>query len=379
MKIKYILHHPIVYQSPLLKYLTKKKIDIEVLFRSSLSTGKYFDNKLNRKIKWDINLLRGFKYKFLKYIGPNRKDKFYPITTEFIKKIFDNETNIIWIHGIKDWYNLSIIFLAKFYKKKVFVRDEVSVSSKKRSVLNNFLNFLFYNFIDNFIDIYLAIGTRNKNYYIKNKIKKEKIVLVPYVVDNNFFYLKKKLKIKKKITYIFVGKLIKEKGCDLLLQSINLLSKYPKFMSSSEFIVAGDGYLKKNLIEYTKENNLTNIKFLGFQNQKMLKKLYQKSDVLILPSNREPWGLVVNEAMAAENAIICSNIVGSSADLIRENFNGYTFKNNNHNDLANKIYKIYRNKKNLNKFKLSSKKIISKWNFEMCYYGLKKGIDKLSI
>ena len=71
----------------------------------------------------------------------------------------------------------------------------------------------------------------------------------------------------------------------------------------------------------------------------MLKRLYQKSDVLI-SSNREPWGLVVNEAMAAENAIICSNVVGSSADLIRENLNGYTFKNNNHNDLANKFIKF---------------------------------------
>jgi len=101
---------------------------------------------------------------------------------------------------------------------------------------------------------------------------------------------------------------------------------------------------------------------------------YQKSDVFILPSRIEPWGLTVNEAMSAANAIIASNKVGSSFDLVKNYQNGFIFKHNNSQDLAKKIILIYKNKKIINKFKLNSLKIISRWEFKQCFEGLQKAI-----
>ena len=90
-----------------------------------MSVKKFFDPGFKKKIKWDIDLLKGYKYDFLKFIGSNKVGNIFPITTEFINKIFNNKTDIIWLHGVKNWYNLCIIVLSKFFKKKVFVRDEV--------------------------------------------------------------------------------------------------------------------------------------------------------------------------------------------------------------------------------------------------------------
>ena len=162
MLIKYIQTHPIPYQSPMIKYLIKKKINLKVLYRSDVSIRKFYDEDFESIIKWDTKLLDGIKYEFLDYIGPSKVNSIYPITTDFVEKIFDNKTTIIWIHGLKNWYNLIIIFLAKIFKKKVFVRDEVSENSKKRSFFNRIFNSLFYRIIDNFIDVYLAIGKQNK-------------------------------------------------------------------------------------------------------------------------------------------------------------------------------------------------------------------------
>jgi len=50
MNIKYILSHSIQYQSPLIKFLTKKGLKIKVLFRSDMSTKKYFDTEFKKKI-----------------------------------------------------------------------------------------------------------------------------------------------------------------------------------------------------------------------------------------------------------------------------------------------------------------------------------------
>ena len=146
MYIKYILSHPIQYQSPLIRYLVKKRLNIIVLYRSNISVKKFFDPGFGKKIKWDIDLLKGYQYNFLKYIGPNKVGKIFPLTTEFFGKIFDDKTDIVWIHGIKLWYNLLIIILAKCFNKKVFLRDEVHQFSKNRTYLNNLFNYLFYQY-----------------------------------------------------------------------------------------------------------------------------------------------------------------------------------------------------------------------------------------
>ena len=376
MNIKYILSHPIQYQSPLIKFLTKKGLKIKVLFRSDMSTRKYFDTEFKKKISWGTNLLDGFDYEYLNYVGPNKVDAIFPLTTDFTNKIIEKDTNIIWLHGIKNWYNLCIIFIAKIFKKKVFIRDESNHFSKKRSFLNKIFNYFFYKFIDNFIDVYLAIGSQNKKYYLDHNIKNKKIVIVPYTVDNNFFNKKNKFKNNKKLTYIFAAKLIKKKGANILLEAINILNHNKKFNYNSEFLIIGDGYMKNSLQSYVKLKNLKNVKFIPFQNQKKLSELYQKSDVFIIPSLFEPWGLTVNEAMAAENAIISSSAVASAYDLVSNNVNGYRFKNGDSKDLANKILKIFKNRKKIKKYQSNSLKIISKWNFNQCFLGIQKAINK---
>jgi glycosyltransferase involved in cell wall biosynthesis len=376
MNIKYILSHPIQYQSPLIKFLTKKGLKIKVLFRSDMSTRKYFDTEFKKKISWGTNLLDGFDYEYLNYVGPNKVDAIFPLTTDFTNKIIEKDTNIIWLHGIKNWYNLCIIFIAKIFNKKVFIRDEANHFSKKRSFLNKIFNYFFYKFIDNFIDVYLAIGSQNKKYYLDHNIENKKIVIVPYTVDNNFFNKKNKFKNNKKLTYIFAAKLIKKKGANILLEAINILNHNKKFNYNSEFLIIGDGYMKYSLHDYAKINNLKNVKFIPFQNQKKLSEFYQKSDVFIIPSLFEPWGLTVNEAMAAENAIISSSAVASAYDLVSNNVNGYRFKNGDSKDLANKILKIFKNRKKIKKYQSNSLKIVSKWNFNQCFLGIQKAMNK---
>jgi len=369
--IKYILSHPIQYQVPLIRFLNNK-IKIKVSYRLNTVTKKYFDREFNKKIILDKNLLSGYNYDFLKYYGPNKLSSIFPITNDFIKKNLLDETKIVWVHGIKNWYNLILIILSYFYNKRVFVRDEFN-NIKKRSLSNILMNKIFYSFIDNFIDCYLSIGKENRKAFIDFGIDKKKIYHVPYVVDNDFFYIKNKKK-NKKFVILFTGKLSHRKGCDILLNSINLLNENNNFKKDSEIIIIGDGILKEELINYKKKKKLVNVKFLGFKNQTVIKKFYKRSNLFVMPSRDENWGLAINEAMAAKNAIIASNKVGAASDLLKNNYNGYIFKNNDYKDLSKKIYKTFLDKKKTIKFGENSFKIISKWSFYECYKGIDKAI-----
>jgi glycosyltransferase involved in cell wall biosynthesis len=371
MNIKYILTHPIQYQSPLIKYLNKK-INIDIAYRSNVSLRRYYDREFNKKIIINKKLLVGYKYVFLKHLGTNEVTNIKPFTTEFIKNIFTNNTKIVWLHGFFIWYNFLIILLAKIYKKKVFVRDETS-DLKPRSFLKFFLKKIYYKFIDNFIDCYLSIGTSNRNNYINYGINSKKIFNVPYVVDNNYFFIKNKNR-SKKLKILFTGKLIYKKGCDILLKSITLLNKDIDFKHNTEIIIVGDGQMKTELLNFVKKNNLNNVKFVGFKKQSLIKDYYKKTNLFIMPSREENWGLAINEAMASKNAIICSTSVGCKKDLVKNNYNGYIFKNDDYINLAQKILKIYNEPKKLSMFKKNSFKIISKWSFNECYIGLNKAI-----
>ena len=373
--IKYILTHPIQYQSPLIRNLSKL-FKIHVLYRSDISVKKYFDKGFNKKVLIDRNLLKGYNYSFLKKIGPNKINNFYPFTIEYINKIFTRDTKIVWLHGIKNWYNLIIIILCKIYKKKVFIRDETN-NLKKRSFVNLLINNIFYKFIDNFVDAYLVIGKENRNTYISNGISKKKLFLVPYVVDNDSFKLKKKKKKSRKMIFIFSGKLIYRKGFDLLLNAIIICNRFKNFKLNSRFIVIGDGENFNEYLRFKKENKLTNLEFVGYKTQSFIKRYYKKSKILILPSREEKWGLVINEAMSAGNMIIASDKVGACKDLVLNNFNGYTFKNNNYHDLAKKIIKTYKKKNKIDIYCKNSIKLISMWSFKECCDGLKKAIDSV--
>ena len=82
-------------------------------------------------------------------------------------------------------------------------------------------------------------------------------------------------------------------------------------------IIAGDGNIKDKLVNRYK--NFRNIKFVGFINQNLLIQYYTLSDLFVLPSKYDAWGLVINEAMSFSKPVITSKNVVSSYDLIKQN------------------------------------------------------------
>ena len=102
-------------------------------------------------------------------------------------------------------------------------------------------------------------------------------------------------------------------------------------------IYVGDGELRESLEETVKRHQLKDVRFAGFRNQGELPAFYALADIFVLPSINETWGLVINEAMNAGCAIITTEQVGSAADLVRNNENGFVLKARDFQALANAL------------------------------------------
>jgi len=122
------------------------------------------------------------------------------------------------------------------------------------------------------------------------------------------------IKLKKKLV-LFVGKLAHFKGVDILIEALRLYEKeYPGEVTS---IIAGDGELAPALKKQAEEANLKDLHFMGHLNSTQLRELYSTADVSLVPSRREPFGLVAIEALACGCPVIATN-QGGLTDIIND-------------------------------------------------------------
>jgi len=129
---------------------------------------------------------------------------------------------------------------------------------------------------------------------------------------------------------IFVGRLSKEKGVDILIDAFNMLR------SDIHLLVIGDGPEKKNL---EKQSQNKNVHFLGQVDHTKSLEYICASDILLQPSRKEGLSTTMLEAMACKIPIIATN-VGGNADLIDNMKNGILVESENPKQMIDSIEKM---------------------------------------
>ena len=127
-----------------------------------------------------------------------------------------------------------------------------------------------------------------------------------------------------------IGQMIHRKGFDVLLHATKDLDP-----DTGIYFVGGEA--KEEYITLTKELGLQSVHFLGFQKKDVLAKYYKASDVFVLPTREDIWGLVINEAMAYGLPTITTDRCVAGLELIEDGINGYVVPVEDAAALAEKI------------------------------------------
>ncbi len=119
--------------------------------------------------------------------------------------------------------------------------------------------------------------------------------------------------------FLFLGRLSEEKNIDLLMDL------FGKNLRGYQLTLVGKGPLGTVIENQVKDNDFNNILLQSHVPNTAINQLFDDHDVLILSSRHEPWGLVVEEAIAYGLPVIASDKVGCHPELIKHKINGYIF------------------------------------------------------
>jgi len=231
----------------------------------------------------------------------------------------DIEFNVIHIH---DWLTAPVGIASKYYSNKPLVSTVHSIEVGRAQGLHSPDSLL----IDG-LEWWMTYEARkviscssSMKWELENHfhLPSEKIIVIPNAVDVSKYERKINPEAVKRRygiepyekVVLFIGRLVPQKGVEYLVRAIPLILQHHRDV---KFVIAGDGWSKDYLEDLARSAGFGNkIRFLGFISDSDLTELTIGSDVLVVPSVYEPFGIVALEGMAAGIPVVAANVGGLS-------------------------------------------------------------------
>ena len=210
---------------------------------------------------------------------------------------------------------------------------------------------------DNTSDYLMHYGASVENTYIYpfTSLKEDDILVNPISIEEKL-ELRKKLNMKEDKIIISIGRFIYVKGFDVLLNASTNLSK-----DIGVYIIGGEA--TEEYLELKDKLNLTNVHFKNFMSKEEIADYYKASDLFVLPTRGDVWGLVINEAMAYGLPVITTDKCIAGLELVIDYENGFIVPVDDEEVLVIRINEIIDDEKLL--IKISEQNLIKVRNYTL--------------
>ena len=312
------------------------KIDLLTAYCSMQNVEPTLDPDFGVDVAWDIPLLEGYRWVQV----PNQSlrpglGRFLGLSNfGFWKLIRSGDFDAV---VIMTGYRYASFWIALAAAKAsgasvLFGTDAHQLAPRDGNSWKVILKRWLWPFLFRLADIVIVPSSGGTGLMRSLGIPSERIVLTPYSVDNDW-WIAESAKVNRRavraawnipdnaLVILFCAKLQTWK------RPHDVLHAFAQADIKDSFLVfAGDGPLRSKLEAEASSLGVANrVRFLGFVNQTKLPPIYRSSDLFVLPSEYEPFGVVVNEAMLCGCPVIVSNRVGARFDLVEHGSTGFIY------------------------------------------------------
>jgi glycosyltransferase involved in cell wall biosynthesis len=267
-----------------------------------------------------------YPYKLL-FTGPYESIPWYKMFASMMMDLIKNPSDLVILPGYHrpEYWAMLIMCILLRRKRAVFCDstafDQDRIPWKEKAKANFFRR----------CDGFFCYGARSKEYVASYGVDPQKIYdgcqaaalahdydasAIPAYYDGN-------PPGAASFKFLYVGRLSKEKGLfDLLEAFCRVHEQNPE----ATLALAGSGLIEEDLRQRTRALGIESaVTLLGTKTPEEIGRLLMSSAAMILPSYREPWGLVVNEALSFGCPVVVSDICGCVPELVIDGVTGYSF------------------------------------------------------
>lgn len=305
-----LIIHNIVspYRLPIFEEL-HNNLNLEVLFCKRITSDRKWSTDLSN-YSFPYTILNGFSF------GP------ILFNTNFIRALHSSTYDVIVISSDPDVAPTTIysLILSKIRRKKIILWSEntnnevhsfpsISYSDKyihkKIVVALSGLVLLYRKVYFKLSDHFIAFSKRNVDYLVEHGVQLSQITKTMQVMPLNQLPSPTIVGKRNGKTFLYIGYINPLKNIELLINAFKGISN-----QNARLIIAGTGSAEDKIKKLAKVDS--RIIFKGFVDNQSKANLCIQSDILVLPSLNDCWGLVINEAIHYGMAVICSDKAGAS-------------------------------------------------------------------
>jgi glycosyltransferase involved in cell wall biosynthesis len=378
-RVALVASHVIQYQDPFFRLLAADpEIDLTVLYCSRAGAEVYRDVDMQTSLRWDIELLQGYRYVFLRNFG---------FGEDFMRLINPGVIPAI-AHG---HYDAVILFLGWGALTAFLAVAACRASGTpffwygdsshppagdtwRRQLRAGILRTIF-----RLADGFLVSGVQNAEYYKHYGADERRFFLVPWAIDNARFAtplpqqerdaLRALHEIApQQVVFVFSGKLIPRKDPLALVRAIAQMRGRDRAVA----FFLGHGELRGPIESLARERGVE-VRFGGFVNQTDMPKYYAMSDAFVLPTHYDPRATVINEAMASGLPIVVTDRC-PMGDIVQHGDNALVFRSGDVTTLASYLDRLTADPALRARMGARSREIIAAWDYARGVEGVKAAL-----
>jgi len=327
--------HPVQYHAPILRRMASRAdLDLHVAYCTMSGAEAAHDPEFGATIQWDIPMLDGYQWTYVPNKGSGR-DSFWGLRNPGLWKLIREgqfDAILCYVGYVRSTFWISL-FAAKLSRVAfLFGTDSTTLTSRGGSGWKRIVKRILWPFLFRLADQVMVPSSGGSELMRKLGLPDNRVTLTPYVVDNDW-WLSKSACIDRDAVRASWGASPRDKVilfCAKLQpwkRPLDLLHAFVEARLPNAILVfAGEGALRTELeAEATALGILSRVRFLGFVNQSQLPAVYKSAEIMVLPSEYEPFAVVVNEAMCCGCPVITSDRVGATCDLVVPGCTGFVY------------------------------------------------------
>jgi glycosyltransferase involved in cell wall biosynthesis len=327
--------HPVQYMAPLFRRMAQHpQLDVSVAYCTLQGAKPTHDVDFGITVKWDIPLLDGYPWQEI----PNRgsgSDSFWGLCNTGLYKLIRGgkfDAVLCYLGYLSASFWISYFACRHTGTAFIFGTDASSLIPRGGSSWKTQLKRALWPRLFSLADQVIVPSSAGLSLMLSIGIPQERVTLTPYSVDNDWWMAQSSLVNREEVrarwgakpstpVILFCAKLQPWKRPRDLLQAFAQAN-----LPDALLIYAGDGAQRQELEKEAVALGVSHrVRFLGFQNQSQLPAVYTSADLMVLPSEYEPFAVVVNESYCCGCPVAVSDRVGAAQDLVSPIDDGLIF------------------------------------------------------